>query len=163
MLILLLATLAAAVIFLWVFVRPLWGKIRLVNGERQKIESELSVTRLMTKAGNIIPIKKRLVKPDEISLAIDEITNTGKQFNINFLSITPREIEETGNAFSRRLPIDVELTAFYSDLGSFFGALDGLKESIVAVREFNIWRDEGILPSVKSELTIDIHLKADDE
>lgn len=156
------AIFSGIVIFLIVFAyRPLAVKIRLLRNEFQRIEQELEVARDIIGAEGDLGERGRLLTRKETSLAIDEITYTGRALNINFISINPKEIEKLESVNCLCLPIYMDLESEYKDLGLFLGALEKLKESIVTVRSFKIYRDERILPLVKSRLAIELYLRSE--
>lgn len=158
-LIIILVILGGAAIFLLVFAWPLWGRIRLINNELGIMEEQLVIARKDVESALKLQFQGRLLSRAEISMAMDEITKTGRTFDINFLSISPREIEDIDGSVCQRMPVAVETESEYKDFGLFLGALADLKESVVTIRNFDIERDEAILPRIQSTMVIDIYLK----
>ncbi len=123
------------------------------------MEETLAVSRVEVESARKLQFNGPLLSRDEISRAMDEITKTGKTFNINFFSISLRDLEDIPDSASQRLPVFIESESEYKDFGLFLGALADLKESIVPVRNFKMTRDEAILPLLRSKLVIDLYLK----
>lgn len=161
---LVIVTICAAIIFILIaFVyRPSIVKIRSVAEEFKSMAQEVEVARNMIRTKGDLQMRGHLLSRKELSLAIDEITKTGRQLNINFVSISPQEIEKLETSSHQRLPIHMELESEYKDLGLFLGALEKLEESIVTVRSFQIQRDDKILPLIKSRLMVDMYLQGEE-
>ena len=158
-LIIILAIFGVVVLFLFIFMGPLWGRIRSITHELRLVEEQLAVSRVDVESARKLQFTGPLLLRDEISLAMDEITKTGKTFNINFFSISPQDLEDIEDSASQRLPVFIESESAYKDFGLFLGALADLKSSIVTIRNFKMTRDEAILPLVRSKLVIDLYLK----
>jgi Tfp pilus assembly protein PilO len=150
---------AVVIFFAAVFIGPLAVKGRLAGERLRILEQELDTVHRTLEKGRGIHLKGRLLTREEVSLVVDEITKQGKAFNINFLSITPLAIEETDNPAYQRLPIGMEIESQYRDLGLFLGVLEDLTEGVAAVKDFTIRREESLLPSVRSQLTLDVYLR----
>lgn len=142
-----------------IFIGPLAGNVRLAGERLRVLEQELDTVHRTLEKGRGIPLKGRLLAREEVSSVMDEITKQGKAFNINFLSITPLEIEKTDHPAYQRLPIGMEIESQYKDLGLFLGVMEDSTEGIVAVKKFAIRREESILPRVRSNLTLDVYLR----
>ena len=162
-LIIILVILGGAALFLLIFTGPLWGRIRSITNELEMTEEQSAIARKDVESALKLQFQGRLLSRAEISQAMDEITKTGRAFDINFLSISPREIEDIEGSVSQRLPVAVETESEYKDFGLFLGALANLKESIVTIRNFDIERDEAILPRIRSKVVMDIYLKGGHE
>jgi len=154
------AVLGLLIAILVVFVYgPLVSKINLMRREFWTIKQEVKLIRNMLEMNDASQTSSLLLAPEEISLAIDEMTQVGGACNINFTAISSQETENAENIPYERLSILMEMESRYKDLGIFLSALDELKESIVTVKGFNVWRDEDILPLVRSQLVVDVYLK----
>jgi Tfp pilus assembly protein PilO len=100
-----------------------------------------------------------LLRKEEISLAMDEITKAGKSFDVSFISINPREAEAVPGLACRRLPIQIDVRSRYKDFGAFLGSLEKLKKSVVTVRQFAMSRDEAQPSFINSKMLVDVYLK----
>lgn len=158
-LIIILAISSGVVVFFLVLMGPLWGRVRSSSHELRVVQEQLAVSRAEVESARKLQFNGPLLSREEISLAMDEITRTGKAFNINFFSISPQDPEDIKDSACQRLPVAIEAESEYKDLGLFIGALADLKESIVTIRNFRMVRDEAILPRARSMMVIDLYLK----
>ncbi len=148
------------VLFLILFVYgPMEGRIKTLKGESQSLESQLKLAHEVIQKSDRVSVQGRLLKPQEVSWAIQRLTQMGKDFNLQFLSINPQPIEELQEFECARLPIEMKLKVEYQDLGRFLDAVKNLKEMVVNVRKFKISRDENMLPLVNVDLTLEIFLE----
>lgn len=141
---------------------PLASQINLKKKEWQNLERDLIVAREFIFKKDDLGRKGHLLSRQEISLAIDEITKVGKKQKINFISISPQEIQNVPGAPYRCLPIELELESGYKDLGAFLGALKELRESFVTVRNFKIIRHATVYSLLQSKMTIDLYIKGEE-
>lgn len=153
---------AGLAVFCVVFIAPLPAKVRAYQRDLATLEQELTAAREVIVAARGLERTCHLLRRKEVSTAIDEITKAGKAFDIAFASISPQEVETAPEVSCRRMPIHMELEAGYKELGAFLGALENLRESVVTVRRFSIRREETVLPRVKSELSVDVYLTAEE-
>ncbi|MFH0772079.1 MAG: type 4a pilus biogenesis protein PilO [Candidatus Omnitrophota bacterium] len=98
-------------------------------------------------------LNKRLPLKSSISAMLEELTDRGKELNIEFISVTPIA-EKTitlasreGKATYRVLPIEINMRAGYKDLGEYMGVLENLESSFATISEFQINKDESRSPS----------------
>lgn len=153
------AGVSAAVIFGLAFIYPLLGKIQAVRSEWEAVDQKLENARRMIRLGEKIPAQGRLLKREEISLAIDEITKKGKAVNINFISMIPQKIGPAQAPGYQQLPIRMELESEYKNLGMFIHALGDMEEAVAIVHQFKLSRDEETPSLVKADMTINLLLK----
>jgi len=96
----------------------LLGKINLTKEKLLTLEPELAAAQVMFQANSKLGQYLHLITREEVSLAIDEITKTGKAFNIKFIAIGPQKIEAIGGVDYQRLPgIHRTRHGFYSANG----------------------------------------------
>jgi hypothetical protein len=107
-----------------------------------------------------------LVEEEDVAKAVDEIIQEGKKLNINFTSIRLEENEELKRGKKSRKKvlyqtqtIFLEVLCQYKSFGLFLKNLRGLEHGFVAVKGFNIVRDEEQSPQVRIKLTMDVFLK----
>lgn len=157
-----IAAIAGVVIVVVVAVllfKPLFLKVNALNRELKALEEE------MVSARDVISRKKQfqqdghLLKRQEVSRAIGEMTDMGTARNINFLSTSPQPITKPKGSEYPVLPIRMHVRSEYKNLGLFLGGLENLKESIITVKSFDIATDENILPQVNVELVVEVHLQ----
>lgn len=137
---------------------PLAGKLRIAAAECAVIEADLAQARNNIAILKTRDVKKGIINEEDISLAIDELTRQSKLGNINLISMTPGEIEESKDFSYKILPIEIEIKSIYSNLGVFLGSLRELKKSLVTVRNFNITLDRKGPEELKSRLLVDMYI-----
>ena len=148
----------AAAMFL-VFIRPIYAKAKSIAQEVKALNHELRDVRGALERSSRLNQKKHLLTRNEVSRAINEITNLGTALHINFLSTSPQRIEKQEGSKYPVLPIHFEVQSTYSDLGIFLGALEKSTTSVVTVHEFSIDRRQEILPEIYTELVVYLYLR----
>ncbi len=151
---------AAAVVALglyFILYQPLINKLRAAGIECDRIENELLQARKAIGYFKAVGKKKILITQGGIPLAIDELTSQGKLNGINFVSMTPGQIEEQKTP-CRILPIEMEIESAYKDLGIFLGLLDDLEKSLITVKSFSIKPDGKATIKRKTKLAVNVYL-----
>jgi Tfp pilus assembly protein PilO len=138
---------------------PLWNKAGSKAAEVKILEEEMLSARQALQSGKKLQKTGTLLTRRKISLAIDEMTKIGAANNVNFQSISPQKITKKKDAIYPVLPIRMVLQSGYQDLGAFFGALEGLEESIITVKSFQIEADPQALPLVRTDLVVEVYLR----
>ena len=158
---LIIATVGAAVVILLGFYlflcNPLVNKIKPVRLECISVENELSQLRAAIAAVKTEEVKEITASEEDVAFAIDELTRKGKSIGINFISMTPRQIEDRG-ARHKVLPVEIEIESAYKELGVFLGLLEELKESLITVSSFTIVADSKKPHRLKTKLVMNIHI-----
>ena len=149
-------TIGLVVVFVYV---PLLNKAQKLQYEISKIENDTHLASDLIQKKNVIVNSRSLIKQDEVVLIIDAITSTGKEFDINFISISPKEVERLPDMPYSRMPIEINAASEYKNLGLFLGALRTLNKSVVTLKSLDIKRNEGVLPLVVSTFTLEVYLK----
>lgn len=101
-------------------------------------------------------INKRLISRQELSWALDKITEMAKARFINFKSITQEQIIAL-NGY-RVLPVKIELEGDYKQLGLFSGDLENIQDALVAIENFQVNSAENTLSKILSFLTLNIYI-----
>ena len=151
------AVLAGIVFFL--FVKPLWVKVSDVSQEVKTLNSQLGSVRESLKGGKNFNKDRHPLSRGEVSVAINEIMEIGASFDIDFFATSPQQIQKLKGSKYPVLPIRLATRSTYENFGVFLGALEDLNKSIVPVRQFKIDRQPIILPEIRIELVVEIHLK----
>lgn len=137
---------------------PLITRLKTAHLECKTLELDTLQAQSKTISLKTTDVRKGLLAEEDISLAIDELTRQGKLKDINFISMTPKEIKESEDFLFKILPIKTEIESTYKGIGRFLGSLEGLEKSLVVVRDFNITPDEGNPIMLKTKLTVDMYL-----
>jgi len=154
------AVLAGVVFFVIMFVyKPLWQQVGSKARKLQALKQKLDAAHRIFDNQECLEARGHLLKREEISLAIDEMTKAGKALNINFIMISPQEIIKPGDSRYPVLPIKMDLSSGYKELGLFFGALESGEKSIMTVRSFHIQPHPKRASEVKSQLITEIYMR----
>lgn len=161
--IIIIVGIAAAVIAFVLMAAPLFKEVRSMGIEVKVLEQEMASVRQAIQLKGKFRKKGDLLTGQRLSRAIGEISRTGTVKNINFLSVSPQKVIKTQGSKYPILPIRMVLQSEYKDLGLFLRALEGLKQSIVTVRSFEI-RSGGQVPSqIRTDLVIELYLQEDED
>ena len=136
---------------------PLMSKLRTAYLECCAIEADADQARQSTVSVKKGDIKRGLIKEEEISFAIDELTKQGKLEGVNFISMTPGEIEKSKAPYAI-LPIKIEAESSYEKLGTFLGTLDELERSLVTIRSFKITPTKENPSELRAELVVNMYI-----
>jgi Tfp pilus assembly protein PilO len=128
-------------------------EIKNASLEYKKLKKEVEglYKTLSAEKGN----RKKLIKEEKISFFLKEIVKKGKGEGIEFISITPKKIEEI--LTYRVLPIEMWLESSYKSLGTFLGFLNSLEE-IIKVESFEISPLKNNPSKLKTNLLIKVYL-----
>lgn len=136
---------------------PLFKELSAVKARYNEAMSDITRSEKIVQLAREHKSDKRLIKEDEISVAIDEITKLGKDKGLNFVSIKPGDMRDEGAKPYRIQPIDLELTAPPHKMAQFLGSLDELKSGIVRVESLDLKskeNDAGIVGSATLEIYV---------
>ncbi len=150
------AVIALLGIYLILF-NPLINKIKLLHLEYRSLETSVLQAREALNSLKSKEFKKELVSETDVSLAIEELTKEGKAKGINFISLTPKQIERQQESY-KVLPVDLELEASYVMLSNFLGKLDDLNRSLARIRKFNIVLNKLNPKMLTVRLSLDMYL-----
>lgn len=159
---LVLSGIAVVVIVFLLLTVSLLNKVRKAGKEAKALEREMLSVRQALQLQENFRQNGKLLSRRQISLAIDDITKVGAAQNVNFLSISPQKITRPSDSSYQVLPIQMNVQSAYVDLGLFLNALERLEQGIIAVKGFEITRDQLILPQIKSGLVVEVYLKEGD-
>ena len=141
----------------FILFRPLINKLKLLHLECRGLETGVLQARDAISSLKLKELKKELASEADVSLAIEELTKEGKARGINFISLTPKQIERQ-QASCKILPVDLELEASYVMLGDFLGKLDDLNRSLVRIRKLNIVSNKANPKISTARLSLDMYL-----
>lgn len=156
-------TIFAVGLYLFLY-SPLLESLKEAYLEVRYLEGAVLLARdrvALTEAKNF---KNTLINEKEVPLLIEELTKAGKSGSIDFISVSPRQIEKSKDGSFRILPIELEIESSYKDLGSFL-SLYGNEQSeyLVKLKNFEIMPHKESPEKLKTKLTLDVYLKAENE
>jgi len=155
-----IVSVAVAVALLGIYLilfRPLINKLKLLHLECNGLETSVLQARDAISSLKLKELKKELASEADVSLAIEELTKEGKARGINFISLTPKQIERQQAPY-KVLPVEMELEASYVMLGDFLGKLDDLNRSLVLIRKFNIVLNKPNPKMLTVRLSLDMYI-----
>ena len=144
--------LASLGLLFWIYL-PLSSRLKKEGGELSRLHSELKVARETAESAKGTNRPLRLPRQKELSSVIEEVTDLGKDFGIDFRSIHPQQAQETPSGYQFLL-IEMKLESSYRDLGLFVGSLRTLERGVVTVESFEIDREEEISTKLNCRLLI---------
>ena len=137
-------------------------KIQLVAA-RNKIENfKVDKSAVEAKAEEL---RRRLPSKSPTSVILEELTKKGKQLNVEFVSIAPRQLQQDIVAKSKCkvVPINIDMKATYRDLGEYLGLIENLESSFATVKEFQAIKDERTFPKLTVNMRIYTYVLEEDE
>jgi len=127
---------------LYVFLySPLINELRKAASSYAAAEVKILETQKLIASLETADARGGLISEQGVSSAIDELTKESKARNINFISLTPKRIEEMHGVQYGILPIEIAAESTYKEMGMFLGSLSDLKKSLVTVKEFILTPD----------------------
>ncbi len=150
---------AAVLVFLALFIYlPLLKEVKRKSFQWNGLRDQLDSARMNLEALRKNGVSKKLILQSEVSSAINTITREGRNLSLDFKSISQKQIRSKNNYAI--LPLQMEMEGDYKLFGFFFAALENIKDVIVTVEDFQIRRNDKILPKISAVLTLNIHLAA---
>ncbi|MBU4590248.1 MAG: type 4a pilus biogenesis protein PilO [Candidatus Omnitrophica bacterium] len=152
---------AIAVVLVGVYAflyRPAINKCRQAGRECRAVDAEVLQAREAISLLGQVVTKRALISERDISTAIDELTKEGRSNGVNFTSIRPSKIKDSGDPGYKILPIDMELESSYKELAVFLGSLEALEKSLVTVEDISVESDREISAKLDTRLTVNMYL-----
>lgn len=123
----------------WIFIyAPILKKIKFKTSECLQIEEKASQARGIATTSRGGQKRLTLVRENEASKALNEITLKGKEAGINFVSITPHPVQKSPGSELKILPIELETKSLYKAVGVFLGELQSSESIFSTVHHFEI-------------------------
>lgn len=110
-------------------------------------------------------LRRRIPPKSPTSAILEELTKRGKQLNIDFVSITPQQLQKdtTVAPDCEVLPIIINMRATYKGLGEYLGQIENLQSSFATVNEFQVTKDERTYPKLVVNMRINTYILKKDE
>ena len=145
-------------IFLFVFgYRPLVKKLDHSDQRLRDLKEQLSAEQDKAVIVKKLSFKGKLMPQKEAALAIDAITEKGKELGLKFIAITPQQKRTEGDL--QLLPITFQIESTYNNLGEFLLYLEDFGRTLAAVEDLSISVGEGILPKLKAMLLVNLYME----
>ncbi len=138
--------------------RPLIYKLHINLDKCKAIENDLSNIRLKVGSVVIEPIERDIVFEDMALAAVDELTNSAKAGQVNFISVSPDKICASNYPDFKVLPVKIILESKFEDAANFLGSLFGLSKSLAKVTSFDVTQAEGSSDKIKMLLSLNLYV-----
>lgn len=146
----------------FVLYHPLITELKKTSADCQCVECELRAAQETIDFLKQNGIKRTLASEEEVSAAIEELTQRGKERAIDFISITPQKSQFVPeNAAYKVIPVEIEISGAYDDIGEFLGEVDSFEKSIVTINNFRIMADRKNSSKIEAMLILNIYLSGD--
>ncbi len=147
-------------VFIWFFYVPKYQEIDRLKEDIATTEKKLADTKKKAAALDEYRVKmeaarakftivsRALPLKDEVPSLLTSVSQSGKDSGLTFLLFEPKD--EKKQDFYAEIPVKMELSGSYHDVGEFFDKLAGMSR-IVNVKEFEIASEDPL----STELNID--------
>ena len=139
--------------------KPLIAELQDASKRLQVAEAELNKQLSAIASMEKIDVKGKIMKQNEIPLAIDELTEKGRELGLRFCSISPRQLEETTQPGIWKLPINFEIESEYQNLGQFLDYIDKSPRNIAMTESLSINPKEEDLSRLSVEIVINLYVE----
>lgn len=140
---------------------PLIRQLNSKNAECKAIESGVLYARHIIESSDKAGGARMLIAEKDVSLAINELTNYGKNIGVNFVSILPKEKAPGKDARYNVFPIEMEIEAPDEEFSIFLGSLDIIEKALIKVKSFDITPDPADRMRVKAKVVVDMYLSGE--
>ncbi len=150
--------LSSLIILIFVY-RPLMVKLHNAANRLHEVETELLNQRGAIAASKKSNVKGEMMQRNEVTLAIAELTEKGRELGLNFSSILPRQLQETTQAGIRNLPINFTIESEYKGIGQFLAYVEGFSRTIAEVESLSIHPRGNNPPELSVELVLNLYVE----
>ncbi|MFH1046118.1 MAG: type 4a pilus biogenesis protein PilO [Candidatus Omnitrophota bacterium] len=140
--------------------RPLAKRLADAQHKLQLLQSQLEVIHRRTGSLKETSLSEKLLKRQDLSLAIDDITAQGRSLGLKFISITPGEATHYDEGNFDLLPISFKIESSYEAMGSFLLFLEDFSRSITFVENLSI-RPKGVADLLDLDVIVSLYLEAE--
>lgn len=146
---------------------PLIAELGKTYSELKIYETELVRVKRVINSAKKIDTKrvfvtdKALITEEGISEAIAELTRQKKFHGINFVSISPGEIEKQKDARYSIIPITIKAESTYEKLATFLGLLDDRPTAVLTLRSLRIIPNENDADKLESDLVLNLYISTE--
>lgn len=141
--------------------RPLITKLHDAANRLRKVETELLSQHAAIAVSENSGVRGRMMRRNEVPLAIAELTEKGRACGLDFSSILPSPLQETTQAGIQKLPISFTIESEYKNIGQFLAYVEEFPRSIVEVESLSIRPRENNLPKLSVELVLNLYVEVE--
>jgi len=151
------AAITAVVIIIYILLyAPLLARLGSKYTECRAMENQVMEARTMIEAAGRIYSKRVLPTEKDVAYTIEEITKSGQDAGINFISIKPKDFIKGKNPRYKVLPIEMKIEASAEQFINFISFLDDMERGLVKVKSFEIIPDKDDRTKLFSDLVLDM-------
>ena len=143
--------------------RPLMTKLHDASNRLQEVETELLNQHSAIAALEKPRVKGKIIQQNEVPLAIDELTEKGRELGLHFSSISPGELQQTTQAGIWKLPIKFTIESEYKNAGQFLGYIEGASHIIAEAESLSIRPRGDNLSKLSVELALNLYVERKNE
>jgi Tfp pilus assembly protein PilO len=104
-----------------------------------------------------------MIKQDEVPLAIVDLTEKGRDFGLNFSSISPMGLQQTTQPGIHKLPISFTIESGYKNLGQLLVYIEELPRSVAEVESISIHPSKDSFSKLSVELVLNLYVEMENE
>ncbi len=139
--------------------RPLMVKLHNAANKLHEVQTELLNQRSAIAAIDNSNLKSELIRQNDLSLAIAELTEKGRSLGLQFSSIAQQQLQETTQASIRKLPINFTIESEYKNAGKFLTYIEGFSRSIAEVENLSICPSENDSTKLSVKLVLNLYVE----
>ncbi len=125
----------------------------------QEVQTKLLNQRSAIAASDNSNLKGELIRQNDLSLAIAELTEKGRSLNLSFSSIAQQKLQETAQAGIRKLPISFTIESEYKTVGQFLAYIEDSSCGITEVESLSIRPREENPSKLSVELVLNLYVE----
>ena len=154
--------LSAPVILLFAY-WPLISKLDNSASRLDEVQAELLNHRSAVAVLDNSNVEGELIRQDDISLAIAELTEKGRSLGLKFSSIAQLPLQETAQAGIAMLPISFTIGSEYKTAGQFLAHIEDSPCGITKVESLSIRPKEVDQSELSVELMLNLYVEIENE
>ena len=104
-----------------------------------------------------------IIQRNEVPLALAELTEKGREIELDFSSISPSQLQETTQAGIRKLPISFTIESEYKNVGQFLAFVEEFPRSVAEVESLSMSLRENNPPKLNVELVLNLYVEIEVE
>ena len=139
--------------------RPLVVKLHNAANKLHEVQTELLNQHNAIAASDNSNVKGELIRQDNLSLAIAELTEKGRSLGLRFSSIAQKQLQETTQAGIAKLPISFTIESEYKNAGQFMAYVEEFSRSIVEVESLSICPSENDSTKLSVKLVLNLYME----
>ncbi len=143
--------------------KPLIDKLKDASNRLQEVETELLEQHRAIAALKKIDMKDKVIQQNEIPLAIDELIEKGREFGLQFRSISPSPLRKTAQPCIWMLPVSFVIESGYKNLGQFLDYIETSSRNIAVAESLSINPKGENLSRLSVGLVINLYVERKNE